>query len=167
MYVYVDGQVKGHFLGQGHVKGQRSSQGQRSTLGQNVILKVKGHLLCWGHLKVKGHFKVKGQFQDKLSNGHIFRFIAIEINWISQKIDVFSIDNSIFLTKAFKVCTRSSTKDKYSNRKHRLTCCAIFLQISYSYISCSFCTRFFIFSLMNILLFPRFFLYFCIIFSVT
>ena len=46
MYVYVDGQVKGHFLGQGHVKGQRSSQGQRSTLGQNVILKVKGHFLC-------------------------------------------------------------------------------------------------------------------------
>ena len=41
MYVYVDGQVRGHFLGQGHVKGQRSSQGQRSTLGQNVNLRSR------------------------------------------------------------------------------------------------------------------------------
>ena len=45
MYVYIDGQVKGHFLGQGHVKGQRSSQGHRSILCQSVTIKVKCHFL--------------------------------------------------------------------------------------------------------------------------
>ena len=57
---------------------------------QNVIKKVKGHFLGRGHPKVKGHFKVKGQFQDWLSNGHIVKFIAIEMTPISHKSDVFS-----------------------------------------------------------------------------
>ena len=38
MYVYIDGQVKGHFQVQGHVKGQRLFQNQRSILSQNVSL---------------------------------------------------------------------------------------------------------------------------------
>ena len=113
MYVYIDGQVK-------VISRSRSCQRSKGHL------RVKDQFSSSGHLKVKSHFKVKDQLQDKLSNGHIFNFIAIEINRISHKLDVFFIDNSIFLTKALKVRTRSSTEDKNSNRKHRLTCVALY-----------------------------------------
>ena len=67
---------------------------------QNIIIKVKGHFLGRGHPKVKGHFKVKGQFQDWQSNGHIVKFIALEMTPISHKSRFF-IDCCIFFPKAF------------------------------------------------------------------